>query len=457
MNKVRQYANQHLSSIKRRSGESYADHGVEVSNVLTEIPHDKELLEVAILHDLLVHPSGARLLRGAPVNSSQKKLIKGMYALRRLHIDEKTKDLDLAIKTFTKDGRLVMLRMAHRLNDIRNISRFTPELQKRICREALHIYSSVAARLGLNKWRHEMENICFQVLHPKTSKKIKELFLAHEKSDKACLSHSKKFIEKKFKKHQLSTKIHERIKGHYSTYRKMVMKNRDFEQLTDRLALRIIVNDNLECYQVLGIIHQCMHPIPGKLKDYIGSPKENGYQSIHTVVYPLPGVTEEPLEIQIRTEAMQKESEFGIAAHSDYKIANYVLTQRKSRINLFQNLEQFRAEMTSPAQFEKALRSYHRSDHLMLFDHKNNLYHIKKPATVLDFCCQGIGEKTLNIKEIKVNGKKAELGKKLSDGDVIEVRFKRELTFKKSWNFLARQKSSKKLLKEWLLELEKNP
>ena len=273
----------------------------------------------------------------------------------------------------------------------------------------------------------------------------------HEKIDQASLKHTKSFLKKQLRKVTKDIQIESRIKSHYSTYRKMILKNRTFDELTDRLALRIIVPNREACYQALGIVHNVMHPIPGKLKDYIGAPKENGYRSIHTVVYPLPGVTEQPIEIQIRTMEMHRECEFGLASHMSYKIWKYILKRPVSRVNIFRNLEQLRQEVRSPHQFEKVLRTYFREDHLILFDHLNNLYYLKKPASVLDFALMAYGKKCKRLKTIKVNGKKEGLDAVLGNGDVIEIQFGRTTTIKKSWMKTCFHKAHQQLIKEMLV------
>ena len=300
------FAKKHLNDVKRRSGETYAQHGLEVALALCELVKDPSLLKVALLHDLPLHPDGAELLKSAPVTRKEKDLIQQMHVLRRLHIDSKTEDLDTVISAFMEDSKLLPLRMAHRLNDVRHLSRFTPQLQSNIARETLHMYTAIAGRLGLNSWRVEMENICFQKLHPVITQKLKTQFANASRLDTACLDQTKTFLHTMLQKHGIACRFEYRIKSLYSTYRKMVLKHRSFEELTDRIALRVIVKKDMDCYKALAVVHAHMHPIPGKLKDYIGAPKENGYKSIHTVVYPLPGVTEQPIEVQISTEEMHQ-------------------------------------------------------------------------------------------------------------------------------------------------------
>ena len=443
MRSVCEYAFAHLHSIPRRSGESYAEHGCEVAHTLRESSEDASLLAVAVLHDLLIHPGGPSLLSSAPLSEDERALVLQMYALRRLHIDERTKDLDTIIQAFMQDPRLLHLRMAHRLNDVRHLQRFLPTLRKKIASETLHMYCAIAGRLGMYAWRYEMEDACFSVVSPRACANLRARFEKWRELDETCLTHTTEFLLKNLKEEGISCSLEYRVKSFFSTYRKMVMKKRRFEDLTDRLALRVIVPEIMDCYAALAVVHSCMHPIPGKLKDYIGAPKENGYKSIHTVVYPLPGVTEQPIEIQIRTEEMHAASEHGLVSHGEYKTLQYALDARPARVSLFRNLLSLREEARSPRQFEEALRKYFQEDHIAVFDSENNLYHFKDPVSALDFVDRVYAKRTGNLKEIRVNGRKSSFGVRLHDGDIVEAKFARERKVESDWQELCFYRSTR--------------
>lgn len=445
------YAAMHLSSILRRSGESYAAHGEELAGVLKEVTSDAALHAVAILHDLPEHPSGKTLLQTAPLTEDQRTLVHGMRTLRRLHIDENTTDLDTVLDAFAEEPRLLVLRMAHRLNDVRHLERFSREAQRRIAHETLHLYTAIAGRLGFHRWRWQMEDICFTRLHPRLAARIRKEFTLSQETDRACLGHTRTYLLKKLQDAGIEAEMDERIKGVYSTYRKMLLKKRSFSELTDRLALRIIVPQPEQCYLALGIVHAHMHPMPGKLKDYIGAPKENGYRSLHTVVYPLPGVSELPIEIQIRTREMHEECEFGIASHADYKQLRYALTSAASRANLFRNLRSLRDSAASPARFEKALRTHFREDHLLLFNPQNRFFHLRKPATAMDFACQEMPGECARVTGVRINGRDKPLDTPLKDGDTVELLLGSATESMKRQLDACVQKSSRKLIEEcWL-------
>ncbi len=430
---VWQFARKHLGNIPRRSGESYAEHGREVRAVLLEITPDESLQRIAMLHDLLVHPDGEELLDKSPLEEEERALVRRMHALRRLHINASNADLDRVVEAFTADERLLPLRLAHRLNDVRHLERFSKTLQRQIARETLHMYTGIAGRVSMNAWRYEMEERCFANLRPKLTEQIAARYKRNEQADTLCLKRSASLITQALKAQGMSCTISSRIKGCYSTYRKMLLKKRRFEDLTDRLALRVVVASIDDCYRALGVIHQRFHPIPGKLKDYIGAPKENGYRSIHTVVYPLAGITSLPVEIQIRTPDMQWQCDYGTSKHGEYKNAAYALQSSGSRVNLFKNLVLLRDEAQTPAQFERLLRTYFRPDYAVIFDEHGGSHHVKKPLTALDFACLELAERVGQLREIRRNGQVCRPGTPLHDGDTVALRCGRKTNIGPEW------------------------
>jgi GTP pyrophosphokinase len=211
------------------------------------------------------------------------------------------------------------------------------------------------------------------------------------------------------------------------------LKEKKFEELEDRLAIRIIVENEKDCYQALRIVHAHMQPIQEKLKDYIGRPKENEYQSIHTTVYPLRNISEQPIEIQIRTQKMHTICEYGPAAHGKYKIGVYSLETPKSRINLLKNLKNLQITAMSPMQLEKALEKNFNNKEMTIFDSESNPHHLRKPANALDFLTKKYEKKIAKLKEIRVNGRIAPPETPLKNGDIIEGKFSRHRSLKRSW------------------------
>ncbi len=449
LRKVLRYCDTHLSSVIRYGQETYAQHCRSLAATVQELNNDCTLVCAALLHDLPLHPDGARLLRASPLTAEERQLVRGMQRLRKRQIDAKTDDLDLVIQSFMRTPGLLLLRMAHRVNDIRALSGFRPALRRPLAEETLHMYAAIAGRIGLHRWRSEMEDRCFLSLQPRIAGQIRSAYQRRKKTDDLCLELSARFLKRALRERGIASILDSRRKGLYSTYRKMAIKQRRFDNLTDRLAVRIIVPDIDTCYRALGIVHACMHPIPGKLKDYIGTPKENGYRSIHTVVFPLPGITDQPVEIQIRTADMHRECEFGIASHGRYKAMVYALGERSAHVNFLRNLAMLRTETKTPAEFGDALRTYFRGDQLMLFDPHNAIYHIAKGATALDFAFTVLGDRAMRLREVRINGRVRPLEMPLADGDTVDVRCGRGMTATAKWLDACSLGATRKAILRW--------
>ena len=445
---VSEFSRKHLGEIFRGTGESYAEHGIEVAAVLGEINSDPSLISIAMLHDLLVHRDGTALLDASPLTGEERAIVEQMYKLRRRHIDESTDDLELVIDAFVEDPRVMLLRMAHRMNDVRHLDRFSRARRRELAHETLHMYTAISGRLGFHRWRWQMEDICFKELQPRTFRTIERQFASFRDIDQTCLEHTKQFLLEKLTEHGLDITIDSRIKGVYSTYRKMVLKDRPFAELTDRIALRVLLSNIDDCYRALGVIHANMHSIPGRLKDYIGMPKENGYRSIHTIVYPLAGVTELPMEIQIRTHDMHRDSDVGLAAHSNYKNIHYALNTKTARVNLFRNREHLQSLAHSPAEFALALRTSFSEDDLLLFDDENHIYHMRPPATALDFACIAMKIDPLTITSVRINGRAQPLGVLLRDGDTVRVLTGTATTTREQFLRSCQQTQTRKLIRD---------
>lgn len=443
------FSYEHLSPIKRWSGENYAAHCLRVAFILREISNDARLQKLAVLHDLLMHPDGKDLLKKSSLDEKDRQVVRTLHKLRGLRIDVNTRDLDFVINSFTEDMDTCLIRMAHRLADVRQLDHLPEKRQRDMARETLHMYTALAGRLGLHAWRYEMEDKCFRLLYPRQARNLERQFRELEETDRVCLRETAKLLEDKLRAAGIRADIDGRIKPLYSAYRKMAVKNRAFNELTDRLALRVIVGSPDECYRALGIVHDAMRPIPGKLKDYIGAPKANGYRSIHTVVYPLPGVTERPIEIQVRTLRMHDECEHGIAAHHNYKNMMYnIKYDARARVDLFRNLEIIRRETHTSKDFARALRNYFRGDQIVLFDSQNRFYHIRKPATALDFACLIHQEKIGRISRCLVNGREQKMDYLLQDGDTLEFELGASHRATAAWLGHCRHRNSKKLVKD---------
>lgn len=434
-----EFSRKYLSSVLRRTGENYFEHGEELAFVVFEQTRSPSLLACALCHDLHLHPQGEEILRHSFFSEFERDVIRSMHQLRRLHLNENTSDLEFAIESFLKNSDIALLRLAHRVNDIRHIKRFLPKLQKAIARETLFLYGMIAGSLGISAWRRELEDISFSVLHPRYFQKVSEEFRASSRFDTTLLNKTEEVIRREIGKENLPSQLHGRTKGIYSTYKKLLLHHCSFREIPDRLAIRIITESEKDCYQILGIVHRLFPPLFSGFKDYIAAPKENGYRSLHTVVFPFPGENTQPIEIQIRTYRMHSQNEFGLSSHSRYKSAKYALTKGKMLGNLERGLLHLRAEVKSPERFEQVLTSTLREKQIIFFDKNNEPHAIDAPATLLDSACLLLEEKSAFLKEARLNGRLEELGTSVRNGDTVSFRLSRTKQSTKKWKTYVTQ------------------
>ncbi|QQS59548.1 bifunctional (p)ppGpp synthetase/guanosine-3',5'-bis(diphosphate) 3'-pyrophosphohydrolase [Candidatus Peregrinibacteria bacterium] len=432
-------ANTHLSTIMRRTGESYAKHGEEVACVTFERTKNPSLIACALCHDIHLHPRGEEILRKSFFSESERNIIRSMHQLRRLHVDENTDDLEFAIQSFLENADIALLRLAHRVNDIRHITRFLLRLQKTISRETLFLYGVIAGSLGISAWRRELEDISFSVLHPRYFQKVLKSFSASSRFDNALLEKTETILREKMQRENIPAQIHKRMKGIYSTYKKLLLHHQSFREIPDRIAIRIITENEKDCYHILGIVHRLFPPSFEGFRDYIAAPKENGYQSLHTLVSPFPGENPQRIEVQIRTHRMHSQDEFGLASHARYKNAKYALTKGKMLGNLERGLLHLRAEVKSPEHFEQLLKSAIRERHIIIFDKENTPHTIDAPATLLDVACLLYKKRSAFIKEVRLNGRLEELASSVRNGDSVSFSFSRKKQATKKWALYLNQ------------------
>lgn len=445
--RVRAFAKKHLGGMKRPSGGDYAVHGREIAKVMKEVTDDPTLLNVAMLHDLPLHPDGERLLREAPLNREERELVRKMHALRHLQLDRDMEALNNALHAFIDEPRLLPLRITHRLVDIRMLRDIPGKLRTDLARETLSMYCAFAERLGMNRWRHEMEDGCFAYLYPKETAEIRRLLKQSEAQDRRDLSRAKAAIQRELKARGINAEIVVSRKCVYTTYTAMQRERKAFGELHDRLKLLVLTEDVQSCYGVLGVAHSLFHPMPGALKDYVSVPKDNGYQSVDTAVYPLAGVTRQPLRVNIRTRAMHEACEFGIER------GGRMLHTCNSWLDMLRYLNQRKGDIRTPKQFAAVLRSYF-GDGITIYDGNASMYRLQPPVSALDFACHVYGDSAARLHKIFRNCMPCPRETLLSDGDIVDVTFASETKLRPDWLKACRHRSSVALLGKLLAEMK---
>ena len=436
---------------KRRSGEDYILHPVEVAEILVDMRMDTDTVVAGILHDVvedtLITLPDIEYSFGKDVS----KLVDGVTKLRNLPKTDskKIENIRKMVVAMSEDIRVVIIKLADRLHNMRTLKYMSPEKQQIKSKETIEIYAPIAHRIGMARIKWELEDISFRFLYPKDYREISDLVNFKRKERENYTLEIIRKIEEELKKHNVKSEVTGRPKHLYSIYRKMYEKEKKFADLNDLIAIRIIVDKEEECYNVLGIIHNLFIPVSGRFKDYIAVPKSNGYQSIHTTVK---GPNDQNVEIQIRTFDMHRIAEDGVAAHWKYK-------EKKSKAK---NEEYYAAvkkmietNSENPEKFAQTITGNVLNQTIFVFTPKGDVMELPNGSTALDFAFQvhtQIGYRTIGA---KVNDRIVQLDQVLENADKVEVLTSRNTKGPgKDWINMVNNHSSKVKIRKWFKENE---
>jgi GTP pyrophosphokinase len=392
---------------------------VNSAEILSELKVDDKVITACLLHDVLEDTKVTKKDLEKEFGAEISDLVEGVTKISKLKItDSKIRQIESIRKMLlatTEDIRVIIIKLADRLDNVKSLNYFNKEKQKRIARETLDIYVPIAYRLGLSKIKWQLEDLAFRYLNPELYQDFKDKVAKKRHEREIEINKIKSSIEKELKKHNIQAEISGRPKNFYSIYKKMLTKNREFEQIYDLIALRIIVKNINECYEVLGVIHNMFKPITQEFEDYIANPKSNMYQSLHTVVLTPEGRN---IEFQIRTKEMHNIAEEGIAAHWQYKglSGDYKFDKKLSWLKEILNLKD---EETNT--FLEALKLDLFSESIFVFTPKGDIIELPKDSTPVDFAYAvhtDIGNKCIGA---RVNDKFVNLKSTLKNGDIIEI------------------------------------
>jgi len=415
-------ANRHQGQI-RRSGEPYFTHPLTVAWILADMELDEQAIAAGLLHDILEDtPTTSEEIElefGAEVARLVIALTKmadfeSSYSSREATEAENFRRLLLASMD---DVRVILVKLADRLHNMRTLNFLDPERQVAIARETLEIFAPIANRLGIGSIKTEMEDLCFRYLHPVEAERLENEI--EERADAAdrWFAEIRQVLEGLLSENGLDGTVIGRVKHSYSVYQKLVRQGVDVANVFDFLAFRIIVSTVAECYAALGLIHQQWAPVHGRIKDHIAIPKPNAYQSLHTTVI---GPEGHPFEIQIRTSDMHKIAEYGIAAHWSYKEAGSRPTAEDSRITWLRGLLD-NSEGSSPREFLDSLKVDLYPDEVYGFTPRGDVFSFPRGATILDFAYRVHTEVGHTCVGGRVNGRWAPLKTEIANGDIVEI------------------------------------
>ncbi|MDR0989972.1 MAG: bifunctional (p)ppGpp synthetase/guanosine-3',5'-bis(diphosphate) 3'-pyrophosphohydrolase [Propionibacteriaceae bacterium] len=421
-------AEQYHTGQTRRSGEAYITHPLAVATICAELGMTETTLVAALLHDVVEDTPYTIEQCRADFGDEVARLVDGVTKLpsESFGATAKAETVRKLIVAMFHDVRVVVIKLADRLHNMRTIGVLRPDKQNSIAQQTLEIYAPLAHRLGMNAVKWELEDLSFSTLHPKIYDQLVQQVAAEQPAREVVLQEVVATVTEAFKARKIPATVYGRPKHYYSIWQKMVVRGRDFQDIFDLLGLRVLVESKDDCYVALGVIHDTWVPVPGRVKDYIANPKFSTYESIHTTVV---GPQGKPVEFQIRTQEMHRNAEYGVAAHWKYKSlpgGSKKASLKKGRLDpldlaWIRRVAQWGSEESDPRIFLDSLMFDLGSSEVMVFTPQSDLFFLPQGATPIDFAYAvhtEIGHRCIGA---RVNGKLVRLESQLSDGDVVEV------------------------------------
>jgi len=428
--KAYNFANSAHYNQLRESGQEYIIHSLGAAKILADLKMDEICIAACLLHDVLEDTNISKEILKNEFGEEIANIVENITKISKLTIpdfkERQVENLRKMLIASTKDIRVILIKLADRLDNIHSLKYLREDKQKRIAQETLEIYAPIAYRLGLANIKWQLEDLAFRYLEPKIYQEIKEKVAMKRREREIEVNKIKVIIERELRKRGLNVGVVGRAKSFYSIYKKIVERGYSFEGMFDLIALRIVVNDIKECYEVLGIIHNLFTPIDGSFKDYIANPKPNGYQSLHTVVL----FNNKKVEIQIRTRDMDEIAEEGVAAHWRYKKLDSDKDFEK-RLGLVKQI--FNIKDVPNKEFLNALKFNLFEDHIFVFTPKHDIIEIPQDATVLDFAYSVHTDLGNHCVGARVNGKFVSIKHELQNGDTCEVLIAKNQNPSREW------------------------
>src|SRR5271167_1315492 len=445
---------QHHEGQMRASGEPYIIHPLEVAEVLAEMKLDSTAIAAALLHDAVEDTPATSEDITAGFGEQVAHIVEGVTKIDKIQFanreDRQAENVRKMLLAMVSDVRVVLIKMADRLHNMRTLEHLSPERQESIARETLDIYAPLAHRLGMGKVRGELEDLAFRYVDPFGYEQVKTAVDAARDEDEQFLNSVESLLNERLRENNIHARVEWRIKRLYSIYQKLQKQKITVDQVYDLLAVRVITSTVQDCYAAFGLIHSIWRPVPGRIKDFIAMPRPNLYQSLHTTVM---GEGGHQFEVQIRTEEMHRIAEEGIAAHWKYKAAGSPTNARdEQRLAWVRQLVEWQREMTDPNEFLSTLKIDLYPEEVYTFTPKGKVVVLPKDATPIDFAYSIHTEVGNTCVGAKVNGRMVPLRSKLRNGDIVEVVTQNGHTPSRDWLTFVKSARARNKIKHWLNE-----
>jgi GTP diphosphokinase / guanosine-3',5'-bis(diphosphate) 3'-diphosphatase len=435
----------------RRSGEPYLAHPLAVAQILTVLKLDVPAIVAGLLHDTVEDTICTQEQVQEEFGKDIAQLVNGVTKIGKIHFknyeEKQAENFRKMLISMADDIRVILIKLADRLHNMRTLEPLDPVQQKKIAQETIEIYAPLANRLGIGWMRAELEDLCFKTLKPDVYAALAERVAKRVEEREEYIRDVVGIVKAKIAEHGLVGEVGGRPKHLYSVYQKMEAQEISFEEIYDLTAIRIITDTQMNCYAIMGLIHSLWRPVPGRFKDYIGVPKSNHYQSLHTTVV---GPKGEHVEFQIRTREMHRVAEEGIAAHWTYKERGEIDERDKLVFAWLRQLLESHQDLTDNRQFMESVRLNLYSDVVYVFTPKGAVKELVKGATPIDFAYAIHTEIGDHCSGAKVNGKMAPLKHQLKSGDTVEVLTSPNQVPHKDWLKFVKTPRAKTKIKHWL-------
>ncbi|RKD34648.1 RelA/SpoT family protein [Thermohalobacter berrensis] len=441
----------------RNSGERFFVHPFNVAMILADLNMDVATIAAGLLHDVIEDTDATYEKLRENFNEEIANLVEGVTKLKKLKYrtkqERQAENLRKMVIAMSKDIRVIIIKLADRLHNMRTLNYMTEAKKKEKALETLEIYAPIAHRLGISKIKWELEDLSLRYIDPEGYYDLVEKVSKKRREREAYINNVIKILKEKLKETKIDCEINGRPKHFYSIYRKMHYQNKTFNQIYDLTAIRIIVETVKDCYAVLGIVHTIWKPIPGRFKDYIAMPKPNMYQSLHTTVI---GPQGEPLEIQIRTWEMHRTAEYGIAAHWKYKEGNNKTDELDKKLSWLRQVLEWQKEMKDPKEFMESLKIDLFTNEVFVFTPKGDVINLPAGSTPIDFAYRVHTAVGNNCVGAKVDGRIVPLDYKLKNGNIVEIITSANSNGpSRDWLKIVKSSQAKSKIKQWFKREEK--